>query len=512
MSLLKSSFTIGGLTMVSRVLGFLRDVLIAAILGVGPVADAFFVAFKLPNFFRRLFAEGAFSAAFVPLVVDRLTAGGRGGARIYAQEVLAVVVVALAVFTTVFQLAMPWAMHAIAPGFSGERFDLAVVLAQITFPFLLFISLVSHLSGVLFAVGRFGAAAAMPILLNLFMIAAIIGLSPLLQTPGHALAWAVSAAGAVQLVCLVWECRRAGFVIRLPRPRLTPGVKLLLTKMLPGVIGAGVVQINLLVDVVIASLLPAGSVSYLYYADRVNQLPLGVVGVAIGTALLPLLSRQLKVGDETAASESVNRALEMVLLLTIPGAAALILISDPVIAVLFERGQFAAAETAATSAALLAYATGLPAYVLIKVLGPCFFARMDTVTPVKIGAACVLLNIVLNLILMGPLLHVGVALATSISSWINALLLAIVLSRRGQLSLDRRLRRALPRIVAATAVMLSVLWGVSLLLTGLAWPRAVDLACFLILGAISFFAVAFVTGAVSPVNLRAPFWRSSNQG
>ena len=414
--------------MISRVLGFVRDILIAAILGAGPVADAFFVAFKLPNFFRRLFAEGAFNAAFVPLFARHMSEGGKDAARRFAEEVLSVFVVALLLFVTALQVAMPWLMYGFAPGFADDplRFDLAVALAQITFPYLLFISLVSQLGGVLNALGRFVAAAATPIILNLCLIGALLGLSGFVETPGHALAWGVAAAGAAQFIWLMIACHRAEFGLRLLRPRLTPRVKRLLILVLPGAIGAGVVQINLLIDVVIASLLPRGSVSFLYYADRVNQLPLGVIGVAVGTALLPLLSRQLRAGEHDNAMGSMNRAMEFALLLTVPAAAALMIIPDGIVAVLFERGAFGAVETAATASALAAYALGLPAYVLIKVLGPGFFAREDTVTPVKIAALCVVINLGLNLLLMAPLLHVGIALATAISAWINAGLLLFV--------------------------------------------------------------------------------------
>jgi len=497
MALLRSIATVGGYTMISRLLGFARDILIAATLGAGPVADAFFVAFKLPNFFRRLFAEGAFNAAFVPLFTRQMSEGGRDAARGFAEEVLSVLVVTLLFFVTALQVAMPWVMHGFAPGFADDpyRFGLAVQLAQVTFPYLLFISLVSQLGGVLNALGRFAAAAATPIILNLCLIAAILGLSPFMETPGHALAWGVAAAGAAQFIWLMVACHRAEFRIRLLRPRLTPRVKRLLILMLPGVIGAGVVQINLLIDVVIASLLPSGSVSFLYYADRVNQLPLGVIGVAVGTALLPLLSRQIRAGEEAAATGSMNRALEFALLLTVPAAAALMVMPDRIVTVLFERGAFGAAETAATSAALAAYALGLPAYVLIKVLAPGFFAREDTATPVKVAAFCVAINLVLNVALMGPLQHVGIALATAVSAWINAGLLASLLVRRGDIAVDARLRRAIPRVLLASAAMAGALWLAQDALSGIAATNAA-LAAFVLAALVVIGLVAFAGAAV----------------
>ena len=514
MALLRSIATVGSYTMISRVLGFARDILVAASLGAGPVADAFFVAFKLPNFFRRLFAEGAFNAAFVPQFTRHMTDGGVDNARRFAEEVLAVFVVTLFLFVTALQVFMPWVMLGFAPGFvdDPERFDLAVTLARITFPYLLFISLVSQLGGVLNALGRFAAAAATPIILNLCLIAALLGLSPVLPTPGHALAWGVSVAGIAQFLWLMRACRKAELTLRLPRPRLTPRVKRLLVLMLPGAIGAGVVQVNLLIDVVIASLLPGGSVSFLYYADRVNQLPLGVVGVAVGTALLPLLSRQVRAGAFDDANASTNRAIEFSLLLTVPGAAALLVVAHPIVTVLFERGAFGPAESAATAGALGAYAAGLPAYVLIKVLGPGFFAREDTTTPVKVAAGCVVLNLALNLALMGPLLHVGIALATAISAWVNAFLLGWLLIRRGHFRPDVRLRRALPRLVLASAAMAAVLWFAFDRLSHVAGAdpalRAVALAVLVALGLASFAVFALLFGAASRSDLKRMLDRS----
>ncbi len=508
MALLKPIATVGGYTMASRVLGFLRDILIAALLGAGPVADAFFVAFKLPNFFRRLFAEGAFNAAFVPLFTARLTEAGAEPARRFAEDVLAVLTVALLAFCTLMQIAMPWAMHVFAPGFAADpgKFDLAVELTRITFPYLLFISLVSQLGGVLNALGRFAAAAATPILLNLCLIGALLGLAQRMATPGHALAWGVMLAGVVQFLWLIAACRRAGMRFRMPRPRIDARVRRLLVLILPGAVGAGVVQINLLIGVVIASLLPTGSVSYLYYADRIHQLPLGVVGVAVGTALLPLLSRQLKSGQEEEARRSLNRALEAALFLTLPAAAALIVIPGPIVAALFERGAFAAEATAATAGALVAYSTGLPAYVLIKVLAPGFFAREDTATPVKIAAACVLVNVAASLVLMGPLQHVGVALATSIAAWVNAGLLAWALRRRGHLAVDARLRARLPRIALAAAGMAGLLLlaaqGLAPMLAGAPAGRAGALALLVLTGLAGYAGLALATRAASVGELR----------
>jgi putative peptidoglycan lipid II flippase len=460
MNLTRAIATIGGYTMLSRILGFARDMLVAAMLGTGLVADAFFVAFKLPNFFRRLFAEGAFNAGFVPLFSGILEREGKPAAETFAEQALAVLLATLFIFVTALQILMPFAMYGLAPGFIDEplKFDLTVELTRLTFPYLLFISLVSLIGGMLNSIGRFAAVAAAPILLNVTLIVFLAAGARAFETPGHALAWGVAVAGMVQFVWVLVALSRAGYRLRLPRPRLTPQVRELLWLMLPATIGAGVVQINLFVDVIIASLLPEGSISFLYYADRVNQLPLGVIGIAVGTALLPLLSRQVAASDAAAARKSQNRAIEVALFLTLPATGALVVLAEPLISVLFERGAFDAASSRATALALIAFSVGLPAYVLIKVLTPAFFARRDTRTPVRIAIVAMLVNLVLNLILMWPLQHVGLALATAIAAWVNALSLAVILRRRDHLAPDARLVGRVLRALAVTVVMGLLLW------------------------------------------------------
>ena len=465
MTLLRSIATIGALTAVSRVFGFIRDVLTAALLGAGPVADAFFVALRFPNLFRALFAEGAFSAAFVPLFVGTLEIEGREEARRFAERILTVLTTALLGFVLVMQIAMPWAMYVIAPGFVGTpSFDLAVEFSRLTFPYLLFISLTALLGGVLNSYNRFAAPAATPILLNLSLIAALLSAGPLVPTLGHALAWGTTIAGIIQFVWLFVNTGRAAFWMRMPWPRLDAKVKLLLRRAGPVAFGAGVNQVNVLVDTTLASLLGTGAVSYLFYADRLNQLPYGIIGVAVSTALLPLLSRQLRSGQLDAAMHSQNRALELAFLLMLPAAAALMILSGPFIALLFERGAFGPAEVAATAAALTAYAFGLPGFMLVKALTPGFYAREDTITPVKIGVASAVVHIVLSLVLMWPLRHVGIALSTALAAWINAGLLAIVLHRRGLLKPDARLRQRLARTVLCVVIMAAALFGLKALL------------------------------------------------
>lgn len=501
MALFRSIATVGGYTMASRVLGFLRDVLVAAYLGAGPVADAFFVAFKFPNFFRRLFAEGAFNAAFVPMFAGKVAEAGKQAARAFAEDTMAVLLTVLLGLVVIIELAMPWFITVAAPGFvrEPEKFRLAVELTRITFPYLLFISLVSLQGGVLNSLDRFAAVAATPVLLNLCLIGGLLGFRPFTATSGHALAWGVALAGVAQFVWLAWACANAGMKLALPRPRLSPEVKRLLMLMLPAALGSGVVQVNLLIDIVLASLLPTGAVSYLYYADRIYELPLAVIGIAIGTAILPLLARQVRRGEHGAAVATQNRALEAAVLLTLPAAAALIVLDRPIISVLFERGAFRVPEVHATAAALAAYAVGLPAYVLIKVLTPCFYAREDTRTPVKIAVICVVVNTVAALALMQIFAHVGIALATVVSAWLNSAMLAFMLRRRGYFAPDSQLKRRLPRVVAATLIMAVALWALMhALAPWLAGSGSTRLMAFIVLvvaGLVIYGGAALATGA-----------------
>jgi len=492
MALLRSVATVGSYTAISRVFGFIRDVLTAAILGAGPVADAFFVAQRLPNLFRSLFAEGAFSAAFVPLFAGTMAEHGKEPARTFAEDALAVLLAALLGFVLLGEIFMPTVMDVIAPGFrrEPEKFELAVELARITFPYLLFIALVALQGGVLNSVERFAAAAATPILLNLFLIIALLLMRQFGWHDGRALAWAVSAAGFAQFLWLLLACERAGLALRLPLPRLTQGVRRTLAVMAPGTIGAGVTQLNLVISTALASLLPSGSVSYLYYADRLNQLPLGVVGIAVGTAILPSLSRQVRLGHLPDAVATQNRGIELALLLTLPAGVALAVLATPILSVLFERGAFGPTDTAATAAALAAYAAGLPAFVLIKVLTPAFFARQDTATPVKVAVVAMAVNLGLTLVLMRVLAHVGIALATTMAGWLNALALLTLLIQRGHFGFDQRARRNLPRVGAAAlgmGVVLAVLRiALAPVLTGHAMLQVGALAVLVCAGLAAF--------------------------
>ncbi|MGA3401724.1 MAG: murein biosynthesis integral membrane protein MurJ [Acetobacteraceae bacterium] len=473
--MLRNVLTVGGWTMASRVLGFARDMLIAAMLGAGPVADAFFVALKLPNLFRRLFGEGAFNAAFVPAFSGMLAAEGRPAAHRFAEETFAVMAFWLGGLTILGEVFMPQMMAVLAPGFAAipAKFALAVTLSRITFPYLLLICLAALVSGVLNGLERFTAASASYLLFNVISIGCMLWLTPYVPTAGHALSWGVTAAGVAQLGLLIWAMRRAGMGLHLPRPRLTPQVRLLLRRMVPGLVGAGVTQLNLAVDVIIASLLPPGTVSLLYYADRVQQLPLGVIGTAVGTALLPLLSRQVRAGEGEASVSTLNRAIEYALFLTLPAAVALVVSAWPVMSVLFGRGAFEPESVRLSAQSLAAYAVGLPAFVLVKVVAPGFFARGDMATPVKIGVVAVALNLAMNVVFnlgyivssvgvtvpapyaawLPALAHVGPALATSLAAMVNVGCLGVVLARHGHLRPDAQLRRRTVRMLAAAGAM-----------------------------------------------------------
>ncbi|ESR25886.1 murein biosynthesis integral membrane protein MurJ [Lutibaculum baratangense] len=505
MSLIRNFLLVGGGTGSSRILGFGRDMLMAAALGAGPVADAFFVAFRLPNLFRRIFAEGAFNSAFVPLFARELEGQGQEAARSFAQQALAALTLTLLVLTIVAELAMPLVMYVLAPGFASdpEKFDLAVQLTRICFPYLLFVSLVALFSGLLNALGRFAVAAFAPTLLNVVFIGALL----LIVWSGHAetptagvwLSWAVFFGGIAQLLMLIFAARRAGMAPALVRPRLTPGVKRLVALAVPGVLAGGITQINIVIGTMIASMAPQ-AVSYLYYADRIYQLPLGLVGVAIGVVLLPELARRLRAGEDGAAMHQQNRALEFALALTVPAAVALAAVPGPIISGLFARGAFTEADAAATAGALAAFGLGLPAFVMIKVFQPGFFAREDTRTPMWFAGVNAAINIVLSLALFPFLAHVGIAIATSVGGWVNAALLAIVLRRRGGLAFDDRLGSRVARLVVASAVMGAALVGVRVLaepaLAGMAGDKAILLVLLVGTGLFVYGGLAVMLGVL----------------
>ncbi len=462
--LVRSFVTVSSLTLASRVLGFFRDVLSAAVLGASPVADAFFVALKLPNFLRRLFAEGAFNAAFVPMFSKALHEQGKEAAREVSARAQALLVSCLAIVVLSGVLTLPLWLRLLAPGFDpeGQRFSLSVELSRITFPYILLISLVALYGGVLHSIGRFAASAAAPIWLNVALLTGLALAATSRAEPAHVLAWCVLAGGALQLGWILIFARRAGFALPLRRPALTGDMRRLLAALAPGALGAGVTQISVLANLVLSSLLPAGAISSLYYADRLVQLPLGVIGAAVGTALLPLLVGQLSAspgGGEALASQ--NRAIELSLLLTLPACCGLVLLRGPLIAALFQRGAFDAGDAAATSQALASYALGLPAHVLVKVLSPGYFARCDTKTPVRMAIVSLVGSWCAAALLIGPLGHVGIALSTALSGWLNAGQLGFGLVRRGWLRIDAPVVGRTARIGSCCALMSAVVVGVA---------------------------------------------------
>jgi putative peptidoglycan lipid II flippase len=460
MNLLRSAATVGGTTFLSRILGFVRDMMVASAIGTGPVADAFFVAFRFPNMFRAIFAEGAFNSAFVPLFAKRLEGDGDAAARRFAEEAVSALLFVLLLLTILAMIFMPALMHVFAPGFGDDpqKREWAIQFSRVTFPYLLFISLTAVQAAVLNSLGRFFAGAAAPVMLNVTMIVALLFVVPFMDNPGLALSWGVAAAGVVQFVWLLVSCNRAGMTLRLRRPKLTPDVKRLVTLGIPGVIAGGIGQVNLTIGTMIATL-QAGAVSWLYYADRIYQLPLGVVGIAIGVVLLPDLSRRLRAGDPDGANWSQNRALEFAMLLTVPAAVALGVIPHEIIKVLFERGAFTAADTQATALALLVYAAGLPAFVLNKVFSPAFFARENTWTPLKFAAVSVAVNVVSSFVLFQFIGFAGIACGTTIAAWTNTGQLGFRLWRHGHFVPDAQLMRRIPLILAASAGMGALLWA-----------------------------------------------------
>ena len=494
----RAFLAVGVWTMVSRVLGFVRDILIAATLDAGPMAEAFLVAFALPNMFRRFFAEGAFNMAFVPMFSKRYQAGQN--AEDFARDAFSALAAMLIVLTGIALFAMPWLVLAMASGFLGDqRFDLAVDYGRIAFPYILFISLAALLSGVLNATGRFVAAAAAPVLLNIVFIGAVVVAVRAGWPVGRALVWSVPVAGMAQLA-LVWvAAARAGFRIVPRRPRWTPELRRLAIIAAPAALAGGVVQINLLVGRQVASFTD-GAIAWLSYADRLYQLPLGVVGVAIGIVLLPDLSRKLSADDTDGGRAALNRAAEWALALTLPAAAALMVIPGPLVKVLFQRGAFDAGDTAATAAALVIYGAGLPAFVLHKVLQPLYFAREDTKRPFYYALAALVINAGLAIGLMPVVGYLAAAIGATAAAWGMVLLLWLGARRMGPAARpDARLLRRVPRILLASAIMALALVAANRLLAAWYDQPLLDNAAILILVAIGFvtYAVAAqVTGGL----------------
>jgi putative peptidoglycan lipid II flippase len=446
--------TVGGLTLVSRITGFARDIMLAAILGAGPVADAFFVALRLPNHFRAIFAEGAFNAAFVPAYARIRSAGGAEPARLFADRIFTLLFAIEVVLLVVAIAFTPAVIGLLAPGFSRDpgRFALAVDLTRITFPYLLLVSLVTLYGGILNALHRFAAAAAAPILLNLSMMVTL-ALAAFFPTAGHAAAWGVLLAGCLEVLLVAGDARRNKVLPSFRAFALDDDVKRFFKALGPATLGSGGTQIALFADTIIASFLAAGALSALYYADRLNQLPIGVIGIAAGTVLLPEMASRLAAGDEAGARHSQNRAIEFTLLLSVPCVAAFLIVPDLIMRALFARGAFTSADAAAAGATLAAYAIGLVPFVLIRSVSATFLARGDTATPVKALFVGVVVNVGLKILLMKDYAQVGLAFATSIGAWINFALVVWYARRARLIAVDPRLKRSAVRLAGAGFVL-----------------------------------------------------------
>ncbi len=513
MKLAKSLGSVGGLTLASRVLALGRDSLQATYVGAGFASDAFLVAFRLPNMFRALFAEGAFNAAFVPMFNRKVAEGdGLPAGLAFAQAVLSVLLPVL-VLATAAMLVAAWPLtYLLSGGFNDpapEQFAYAVTLSRITIPYLLLISIVSLLGAILNSLDKFWVNAAAPILLNIAMVVALLWFhGPDPYATARAQAWAVTAGGALQLGWLLFACHRAGVSLRPRRPRLTPDVRRMLRLIVPAAAGAGAMQVNLVISTALSGkLLDEGSISYIYYADRLNQLPLGLIGIGLGTILLPTISRQLGRKDDARAMDTQNRGIELALLLTLPATIAFLTVAEPIIRALFQHGAFGPDDTIRCAQSLAAFSLGLPAYVLIKVLTPGFYAREDTRTPVRFAMWSIVVNIVLNLALIPTIAHVGPPLATAVAAWINVAMLYVALRRRGHFALDRQLTHRLPRFAAAALLMGAALFFADRLVapwtTGAVLTRVIGMGALVGAGCVVYALACLATGAFRLADLRA---------
>ena len=515
MKLARTLGSVGGLTLASRVLALVRDSLQARYVGANFASDAFLVAFRLPNMFRAFFAEGAFSSAFIPMFNRKLAEndGEPGPAFEFAERTLSVLFAFLAVMTVVM-LAAAWPLTALLSGGfhrqspSHEQFAFAVQLSRITIPYLMLICLASLLGGILNSLDRFWVNAAAPILLNIAMVTALFVFHGTPEETARAQAIAVPVGGILQLGWLMIACRAAGVSLRPRLPRLDPEVKRLMKLLLPAALGAGAVQLNLVISTALSGyLLGEGSISYIYYADRLNQLPLGMIGIGLGTILLPTLSRLLGAGEEAQAMETQNRGMELALFLTLPAMIALIVAAEPIVRGLFQYGHFSQVDTVRCAWALAGFSIGLPSYVLVKVLTPGYYARQDTRTPVRFATISVGVNIVANLALIPLIGHVGPPLATALSSTVNVWMLYRTLARRGHFVADAQLKRRLPRLALAALLMGGALFAFDRLLDP--WLNAGMalryLALVVLVGAgVAVYGIAcFLTGAFRLADVKA---------
>ncbi len=498
--LIKSTAITGGMTLISRISGFLRDAIMARFVGTSIAADAFFVAFRIPNFLRRIFGEGAFSQAFVPVFSEYRVRGKAEETQVFIDHVAGILALALFVVTLIGVIVAPILVAILAPGFTVDpsKFAVTVDMLRITFPYLLFVSLVAMAGGILNTYGRFGVPAFTPVLLNLSLIGAILWLAPYLSNPVMALAWGVFIAGVVQLLFQLPFLARLGL---LPRPRVAlhdEGVRRVFTLMAPAIFGSSVAQINLLVNTLLASFLVTGSVSWLYYSDRLLEFPMGVFGIALATVVLPHLSQKHAAKSKEEFSNTLDWALRLALFIGLPAMVGLLVLSGPMLITLFRYGAFTAYDVDMAQQSLLAFSVGLPAFILIKILAPGFYARQDMKTPVRIGIIAVIVNIGLSLALVLPLAHTGLALATSLAGFVNATLLY-----RGLRS--HEVYRPLPgwggflaKLALANAAMgLALYWGAGPLggwLDASAMTRIGRLSLWIVVGIVVYSSVVLLAG------------------
>ncbi len=502
MNLLKATGTIGGLTMVSRMLGFVRDMIGSRLLGASNANDAFNLAFLLPNIFRRLFAEGAFSSGFVPLFSRRLESGGHEDAQTFSNDILAVFMPALLLVTVVFVIAMPGVLTLVASSYKDTpgKFELAVELTRWTFPYLLFISLVALLSGVLNSLTRFAVAAFAPALLNIALIIALVVAPPGNAATVKAMAIAVLIGGIAQFLLCWVAVRRAGVKLHFGRPRMTPAVRELVVLILPATAAAGVYQISQLFYGYFSTRLGEGALTNLSYADRLNQLPLSIIGTALGVAILPSISQAIERKDEAGAADVQARAFDLAMLLTLPATLALMVAAGPIIGALFQGGEYSVADARTTGNILAILVTGLPAYVLVKVLTPAFYARKNVKTPVKIAMSVLLLSVPANFLLIPHLGIYSLATVTSAGAWINFTLLFGILYANRHFRLPGWLVSRVARQLAAALAMAATLYFLRELLAGLFFggviERAAGLGALVGTGALVYFGVALLIGGV----------------
>lgn len=509
MNLLKSTGIIGGMTLISRVFGFARDMMLSRILGAGTAGDAWQLAFQLPNIFRRLFAEGAFSAAFVPLFNRKMAdeeQGESNAARNFATDILSIFVPVLLLFSAVMMLIMPgfiWLIDDFGQG--GRTSNFSIALARITFPYLALISVTTLFAAILNSLSKFAAAAFAPVLLNLCMISALLfalwidgGSDP--ERAAYYLAFSVSLAGLMQMIWLGYWARKAGFRLSIGKPKLTSDVRQLGVLILPAIFGAGIYQISRFIDLFFLGRLEEGSFVFLALADRLNQLPLGIIGIALGTAILPALSRFIAQDDQGGAQRVQSNAIELGLLLTVPAAVGLFVAAHPLVSAFYFGGKFGADDVTSTASVVAMLVIGLPAYVLVKVLTPGFFARRDTKTPVYTAGASLIINIVLNIILIPQMGVAGLALAGAIAAWANCFMLYAVLQRRGHFHVEADLLSRIGRIFVSAAAMGAAIYVItpfgSAYYAAGALMRVGSILALVSVGGVVYFGLAWITGAI----------------